>query len=95
MRVKRDYAHRLLDAVVEGDFDAVREEAFRLKTIAETNDWRAVDTPEYVQRSNAFLASTERLYEAAKDEEADAVAIAYMDLTLKCVQCHRHLRDRK
>jgi len=93
MRVKRDYAHRLLDAVVQEDFAAVREQAFRLKTIAETSDWKAIDSPEYVRRSDAFLAATVRLVEAARERQGDAVALAYMDLTLKCVQCHRYLKN--
>jgi len=31
MSIKTGYAHRLLDAVVQEDFDTIRDQAFRLK----------------------------------------------------------------
>lgn len=92
MKAKRGYAHRLLDAVVAQDFDAVRDEAFRLKAVAETGDWNVLDTTEYVRESQAFIRATERLLDTAKERNGDAVALAYMDVTLSCIHCHRYVK---
>ena len=62
--------------------------------IAQTADWKIVDTPEYVRQGDAFIQAIERLLEAAGDENGDAAALAYMDVTLKCVHCHRYMRRR-
>jgi hypothetical protein len=93
MRAKAGYAHRLLDAIVMEDYDAAREQAFRLKAVAETGDWKVLDTPEYVEESEAFIRATERLVEAAANRNGDGAALAYMDVTLRCVHCHRYLRE--
>ena len=95
MEAKSRYAHALLDALVAEDFEAIRRQAFRLKAVAETADWKAIESPAYVRSSEAFIHATEELMEAASDENGDAAALAYMDLTLKCVQCHRFLRNRE
>ena len=93
MKAKAGYAHRLLDAIVMEDFDAVREQAFRLKAVAETGDWKVVDTPEYVAESDAFIRATERLVEASREKSGDGAALAYMDVTLRCLHCHRYMRE--
>ena len=93
MKAKAGYAHRLLDAIVMEDFDAAREQSFRLKAVAETGDWKVLDTPEYVEESEAFVRATERLLEAASNRSGDGAALAYMDVALRCVHCHRYLRE--
>lgn len=91
MKAKAGYAHRLLDAVVLGDVETVREQAFRLKAVAETADWNVMSTPEYVRESDAFLRGTEALLQAAAADNRDAVALAYVEVTLSCVRCHRYV----
>ncbi|HSF15898.1 MAG TPA: hypothetical protein VLK65_10140 [Vicinamibacteria bacterium] len=93
MQAKAGYAHRLLDAVVQDDFETIRDQAFRLRAVAETADWRVVDTPEYTRASDAFVRATERLLDAARESNGDAAALAYMDITLQCVHCHRYMRS--
>lgn len=92
MKAKAGYAHSLLDAVVMEDFDAVREQAFRLKAVAETGDWKVLDSPEYVERSEAFLRAADRLLDVAGERNGDGVALAYLEVTLSCVHCHHYVR---
>jgi hypothetical protein len=92
MKAKTGYAHRLLDAVVAQDFDAVREQAFRLKAVAETADWNVLATAEYARESEDFIDATEGLLDSAKARNGDAVALAYMDVTLSCIHCHRYIK---
>lgn len=93
MKAKAGYAHRLLDAVVMEDFDAIREQAFRLKAVAETGDWNVIESPEYARESEAFVRATDRLVKAARERSGDAAALAYMDVTLRCVHCHRYIKE--
>lgn len=94
MRAKAGYAHRLLDAVVQENFEVMEDQAFRLKAVTETADWNAIETPEFVRESDAFIRATETLFEAAKERNGNAAALAYVDLTLRCVKCHRMLREQ-
>jgi hypothetical protein len=95
MRAKTGYAHRLLDAIVQEDFEVVRDQAFRLKAVAGTADWKVIDTEEYVRESDAFIRATERLESAAKERNGDGAALAYLDVTLTCVHCHRYVRETR
>jgi hypothetical protein len=95
MKAKAGYAHRLLDAVVMGELETAREQAFRLKAVAETADWNVMDTPEYVRESEAFLRATERLLQAAGSKNHEATALAYVELTLSCVHCHRYVNANR
>ena len=95
MKAKAGYAHRLLDAVVLGDVESAREQAFRLKAVAQTADWNVMKTPEYVRESDAFLRATEALLKAAQNSNRDAVALAYVEVTLSCVRCHRYVKAQR
>jgi hypothetical protein len=94
MRAKAGYAHRLLDAVVQEDFDVIQDQAFRLKAVAETADWYDAENPELERETHAFIRAADRLFEAAKDKNGDGAALAYMNVTLSCVHCHRLLRTQ-
>ncbi|HLE68600.1 MAG TPA: hypothetical protein VJH87_02870, partial [Vicinamibacteria bacterium] len=91
MKAKAGYAHRLLDAVVLGELETARDQAFRLKAVAGTADWNVMDTPEYVRESEAFIRATDRLLQSAGSKNPEAVALAYMEVTLSCVHCHRYV----
>jgi hypothetical protein len=95
MKAKAGYAHRLLDAVVMGDLETARDQAFRLKAVAQTADWNVMDTPEYVRESEAFIRATDRLLQSAASKNPDAVALAYVDVTLSCVHCHRYVNAQR
>jgi hypothetical protein len=43
--------------------------------------------------SGDFRRSCESLRTAAKAENLDAAALAWMEVTMKCIQCHRYVRD--
>ena len=95
MKAKAGYAHRLLDAVVMGDLETARDQAFRLKAVAQTADWNVMDTPEYVRESESFLRATDRLLQSAGSGNPDAAALAYVDVTLSCVHCHRYVSAQR
>jgi cytochrome c556 len=66
-----------------------------LKALAETADWNVIDTPEYVRESEAFIRATDRLLQSAGSKNHDAVALAYVEITLSCVHCHRYVNANR
>ncbi len=52
-------------------------------------------TPRYELLSNQFRDNAEDLIKKAKDKNLDGAALAYVDLTLTCVKCHKYVRDEK
>jgi hypothetical protein len=95
MKAKAGYAHRLLDAVVMADLETARDQAFRLKAVAETADWNVLDTEEYAQATEAFIDATDNLLQAASSRKSEAAALAYVEVTLSCVHCHQYVRAHR
>jgi hypothetical protein len=54
--------------------------------------WRVIQTEEYLQRSAEFRRSIDALTEAAKKQNLDGATLAYVDATMKCVECHKYVR---
>lgn len=95
MKAKVGYAHRLLDAVVLGDLESTRDQAFRLRAVAETADWNVMKTEEYVRESEAFIRATDMLLQSAASKNREAVALAYVEVTLTCVRCHAYVNTHR
>lgn len=92
MQRKLDYAHALLEGVILEDYDGLRESAAALRTLSEEAGWFVNETAEYAERSAAFRRAVAQIETAAKDRGSEGAALGYVDMTLQCVQCHRHLR---
>ena len=91
MRDKLDHAQQILAAVVTSDWPALERQSRDLLRVAENPVWAATfKTPMYARQSEAFLRATQDLVEAAQRRDLEVAPIAYVSLTLTCVQCHRY-----
>jgi hypothetical protein len=93
MQRKLAHAQMILEGLAKEDFDKIRTNADGLIGCVKDASWRINQTEKYLLFSNDVLRSAENLKKAAKDRKTDAAALAYVDLTLTCVKCHRYLRD--
>ena len=95
MRAKLDHANRLLEGIALGDFDLIAKHADKLRLLSLESNWKVLQTADYVQHSIAFRKASGDITEAAKDKNLDGAALAYVDLAMRCVACHKHVRDVK
>ncbi len=95
MSDKLEYSQQLLEAVVFEDFSAVERIADELHLLSELSSWDVIRSPEYTQRSLEFQRVATRLAEVAAEENLDALALGYVELTLQCFQCHRYMREAR
>ena len=93
MSLKLDYSQQILGALVSEDFEALKELSFKLGALAGAGDWLVIRSEEYNQRTAEFLRAVEALRDAPKHRNIDAAAMAYVDMTLTCVQCHKYVRE--
>jgi hypothetical protein len=90
MREKLNHAQQILAAVVTSDWPALERHSRDLLRVAENPVWvAAFKTPPYTRQSEAFLRATQDLLDAAQRRDLEVAPIAYVSLTLTCVQCHR------
>ena len=91
MRAKLEHAQQILGDVVTSNWAELARHSEELRRAARDPAWAVLTTPEYVRQSEAFLRASEDLIEAAKRRDEEAAPIAFVALTMSCVQCHRHV----
>lgn len=92
MELKLDHSQEVLRGIVTEDFDLVAKHAQELSLLSQAASWRVFQTTEYLQHSSEFRRTADALTEAGRQKNLDAAALKYVDLTLKCVNCHKYVR---
>ena len=93
MRAKLGHSQDAIEGLAMEDFDAIYRAAHDLSLASQASTWEVLLTEEYARQSAEFRRSCESLRKAARDENLDAAALAWMDVTMKCVQCHKYVRS--
>jgi hypothetical protein len=91
MRTKLEHSQQILGAVVTGNWAELQRHSEELQRAAGDPAWAVLTTPEYLRQTTAFLRATEDLVDAAKRRDGEAAPLAYVSLTMSCVQCHRYV----
>jgi hypothetical protein len=95
MRTKLEHSQQILGAVVTSNWAELQRHSEELQRAAQDPAWRVLTTPEYVSQTAAFLRASEDLVDAAKRRDGEAAPLAYVSLTMSCVQCHRYVARRR
>ena len=95
MQRKLVHAQKVLEAIALEDYRGIEHHAQQLSLLSQAATWNVINTPEYLMHSREFRRAAERMRDAAKQKNLDAAALAYMQMTLKCVECHKHVRKVK
>lgn len=95
MQRKLDHAHAILEALIVEDYETLEDSAQVLQRLSEEAGWFVLQTPEYTQRSTSFRHAAMEIETSAKARNLEGAALGYVDMTLKCVQCHEMLRGTR
>ena len=93
MKKKLEYSERILAALVNEDFDQIRQAAKSMNSLSQIEKWVRANPPNYRTQLAIFHDANEQLIAEAEDKDLDGVALAYVQLTLSCVNCHKIVRD--
>jgi hypothetical protein len=93
MKLKLGHAQTLLEGIALEDFASIEKNAQQLSLLSQDERWQILQTPAYLQYSIEFRRTADELGAAARKQNLDGTALAYVALTLKCVECHKHVRD--
>jgi len=93
MQQKLKHSQKVLEGVATGNFDEIAKHADELIILSKEAEWKVVKTPRYEMYSNDFRRNAEALAQNAKEKNLDGAALAYVDLTLNCVKCHKYVRE--
>lgn len=95
MRGKVDASSQILEGLVTEDSDLVAKGAKHLIEMSAAEQWQVRHDPMYKQHSREFQRSAKQLLESAAKENFDAIALKWIDTTLKCIECHKSVRGAR
>jgi cytochrome c556 len=95
MRAKVEHAKEIVGGLALEDFDAIAKYAQKLTLLSQESNWNVYQTEKYVKMSDDFRGATARLYEAAKEKDLEGATLAYFEVTLNCVRCHKEVRRKE
>ena len=91
MKEKLRYSHQLLTSLAREDYAQLEVAAQDLARIAR-EEWAGNPTEEYRTQLQVFWTTLEGIESGAQREEIDEATLAYMQMTLSCVKCHKLIR---
>lgn len=92
MKAKLESSQKVLEGIATENFVTISANAQKLVVLSQATGWQARQTPEYKQYTAEFRRHAEALQKAARAENVDAASVAWFQLTISCVNCHRHIR---
>jgi cytochrome c556 len=95
MQVKLEDSKKVLEGLTTENFDLIVKNSQAMSLLSEDTLWQVLQTPEYNQRSADFRRITDRLTDAARKKSLDGAALAYVELTMNCIECHKYVRDQR
>jgi hypothetical protein len=95
MRAKLRHSQDVLEGLTLEDFDKIARGAQELSLASQASSWQVLQTEDYARQSAEFRRSCDSLRNAAKAGNLDGAALAWMEVTMKCVQCHKYVRGQQ
>jgi len=92
MRTKLMYSQNVLEGLTTNDFRQIEASVKELQRVTAGEKWIAVDSDEYRRHTTDFEKSLERLRETAASKNIDATALRFHEMSLRCIDCHKHVR---
>ena len=94
MKKKLEHAQKVLEGIAVADYKKIAGSAEELIEISKAAEWKsAVKSPRYELYSSEFRRVADSLAGKAREKNLDGAALAYVELTLTCVKCHKHVRE--
>lgn len=94
MRDKLELSQRMLEGLATEDYDLMIAKGTKLSAMSQDANWRVFENPDYDQQSATFRRQVDALVKAAKDKNLDAATLAYVRMTMSCVDCHKLVRGK-
>jgi hypothetical protein len=95
MRMKLEHSQKVLEGVALEDFALIERSSQQLSLLSQAANWQVLQTPDYLQHSLDFRRSADALTKAARDKNLDGAALAYVQMTMNCVNCHKYVRTAR
>jgi hypothetical protein len=95
MKFKLHYSQSVLEGIATENFVLIATNAVNLSRLSQSAGWAVRQTADYQRLTRDFSQAADNLHQRALKQNVDGATVAYFQLTVSCVNCHRYLRDAK
>ncbi|MFO0952202.1 MAG: hypothetical protein U0835_13840 [Isosphaeraceae bacterium] len=95
MRPKLEHSKAVLEGLSLENFDLITKNARALKELSEAAEWKVSPNVTYLRYSGEFQRLADELIQQAKERDVDGATLAYVQLTINCVSCHKFVRENR
>ena len=93
MQMKLGLTQGIVKGLTEADFDKIAGNAAAMNVLDYFEAWSRSDIPEYKRQLSYFDFANKELARQAAAKNIDGATLAYNQLTISCVSCHKIVRD--
>lgn len=93
MQKKLEYSKNIVDGLVTEDFEVILKSAKSLNQLGKKK-WLENESSEYRAQNQVFWFTAASLVLAAEEKNIDGATLAYTQMTVSCVNCHKLIRRR-
>ena len=93
MKQKMKYTQEILVGLATEDFDKIQQNATSMKGLNRIEYFVRRRPEGYRTQLKTFQFGVDELLRHAKDENLDGATLAFTQITVSCVNCHKHLRQ--
>lgn len=93
MKKKLEHSQTIFQALAQGDFEAMQGASEKLRLLNDVEHFVRVRNPKYRTQLEMFRDANEELRKQAGQKNLEGTVLAFHQLTLSCVNCHKLLRD--
>jgi hypothetical protein len=93
MKKKLEYSRNILAGLASEDFDQIAANAESMQTMSRFEAFIRGKMPGYRSQLQVFQSANEQLIKQAQKDNIDGAALAFTQLTISCVNCHKQLRE--
>ena len=94
MREKLKLSQGILEGLALEDYAAITAKSKRLSALSQATGWQVLDNPDYAQHSADFRKLVDAMARAEEKRNLDAATLAYVRMTMSCVDCHKFVRGK-
>jgi hypothetical protein len=93
MRQKMQASNLILEGLCMDDLKAVAAGTQTLMKMPSEAKWRVSNDMMYRRYSNEFVQAVEELQKEAEESDIDGASMAWVNVTMKCMKCHKWVRN--
>jgi hypothetical protein len=93
MKLKLDYSQKILAGIAKADFDQIVQSAEGMRTLTTIEGFMRSKVPGYTAQLEFFNDANAEIIKQAKRDNVEGVTLAFTQMTLSCVNCHKKLRE--